>query len=148
LYSDNIAFAELRSMFGYTEYYNIARALGVRGYSRGFMQLSADDCGKFMESIYTFTEENEKYGPLMKNAMMKSNYAVLIPYGVSPTPTAHKYGWDEDAYHDMAIVYNAHPYILVIMTDLDQGGNEVNAYIHSIVRSVNTIHKNFYANKE
>lgn len=147
LYSDNVAFAQLRAMFGYTEYYRTARELGVNGYANGFMRLSADDCGKFLAAIYTFFEENETYGTIMKDAMMRSNYAVLIPYGVSPTPAAHKYGWDLGAYHDMAIVYNEHPYILVIMTDLDQGGNAVNAYIQDIVRSIHSIHKNFYAKK-
>ena len=38
LYSDNIAFAELRKVFGNTPYYTTARALGVRGSSYGFMQ--------------------------------------------------------------------------------------------------------------
>jgi hypothetical protein len=83
----------------------------------------------------------------MKETMMKSTHIVMIPYAVSPTPCAHKYGWDEDAYHDMAIVYDEHPYILVVMTDLDDGGSEENSYIRSIVRSIQSIHKNFYSSK-
>ena len=60
---------------------------------------------------------------------------------------AHKYGWDEDSYHDMAIVYDEHPYILVIMSDLDAGGTEENKYIRDIARSIHSIHKNFYSTK-
>ncbi len=144
-YSDNVAFAELRKVFGYTDYYNTARTLGVRGSSYGFMQLSADDCGKFLAELYTFMEENERYGTVVKNALIGSNFPYLIPHNVSPEKAAHKYGWDHDSYHDMAIVYNEHPYILVILTDLDNGGNEANTYISSVVRAINTIHKNFYA---
>ncbi len=145
LYSDNVAFAQLRKMFGYTEYYTVASALGVNGYGNGFMRLSAEDCGRFLEAINAFCEENEAYGPLMKEAMLHSNHIVVIPFGVSPTPAAHKYGWDLGAYHDMAIVYDEHPYIFVLMSDLDQGGGTVNAYLQDIVRSVHSIHKNFYA---
>ena len=146
-YSDNVAFAQLRKMFGYAEYYAIARDLGVRGSSYGFMQLSADDCGLFLEAIFNFIEENETYGALIRDAMLESNYPYLIPYNVSPVKAAHKYGWDHDSYHDMAIVYNDHPYILVIMTDLEDGGNNANSYIASVVKAINTIHKNFYAEK-
>ena len=144
-YSDNIAFAELRKMFGYTEYYQTARRLGIHGSSSGFMQLSAADCGKFMEELASFIEENERYGALVKNALLNSNYPLMIPHSVYPTPCAHKYGWDTDSYHDMAIVYDAHPYILVVMTDLDEGGSEANAYINEVVRSIHLIHKNFYS---
>jgi hypothetical protein len=77
--------------------------------------------------------------------MLRSTHNVLIPYSVSPLPCAHKYGWDEASYHDMAIVYDEHPYILVIMTDLDQGGSEVNGYIRDVVRMIHDIHRTFYA---
>jgi len=145
LYSDNIAFAQLRAMFGYTEYYATARTIGASGQAKGFMQLSAEDCGKFMEAMYAFIEEGTAYSTLLKDALLESTHIVVIPYGVSPTPAAHKYGWDEGAYHDMAIVYDEHPYVLVIMSDLDHGGNAVNTYLQSVVRSVHSIHKNFYA---
>ena len=146
-YSDNIAFAQLRMEFGYAGYYQTARRLGIQGASSGFMQLSAADCGKFMEELSSFIQTNDTYGPFVREALLNSNYPVLIPYAVSPTPAAHKYGWDSESYHDMAIVYDEHPYILVIMTDLDEGGNTANSYIQSIIRSIHGIHKNFYAGK-
>lgn len=146
-YSDNIAFSELRKMFGYSEYLTTARTMGVRGSSRGYMKLSAEDCGIFLRAIYEFAETNEVYGTLMKDAMLASNYPILIPAGVSPTLAAHKYGWDEDSYHDMAIVYDEHPYILAIMTDLDAGSSKEIVYVRDIVRSIHSIHKTFYSNK-
>ena len=146
-YSDNVAFAELRKVYGNTPYYTMARSLGVRGSSYGFMQLSADDCAKFLSELYVFMESNTRYGPVVKEALLNANYPYLIPQNVSPTPAAHKYGWDHDSYHDMAIVYNEHPYILIILTDLEDGGSAANTYIASVVRAINTIHKNFYASK-
>ena len=146
-YSDNIAFAELRKMFGYTEYLRMARDMGVRGTSRGYMKLSASDCGIFLTAIYEFAETNDVYGALMKESMIAANYPVLIPAGSSPAVTAHKYGWDEDSYHDMAIVYDEHPYILAIMTDLDAGTSKEIGYVRDIARAIHSIHKNFYSNK-
>ncbi|MBQ8748156.1 MAG: serine hydrolase [Clostridia bacterium] len=143
-YSDNIAFNEISSLFGYYDYYMGARALGVNAISNGFLKLSAEECGIFLMAIYDFMETNEKYGPIMKQAMIDSNYPVLIPYCVSPTPVAHKYGWDVDAYNDMGIVYDEYPYILVIMTDLDTGGTTVNRYVQSVVRMIHSIHETFY----
>ncbi len=143
-YSDNIAFNEISRLFGYYDYYMAARALGVNAISNGFLKISAEECGLFLMEIYNFMETDEKYGPIMKQAMIDSNYPVLIPYCVSPTPAAHKYGWDLDAYNDIAIVYDEHPYVLVIMTDLDTGGTTVNRYVQSVVRMIHSIHETFY----
>ena len=54
------------------------------------------------------------------------------------------FGWDKEAYHDAGIVYNEKPYILVIMTDMDEGGDEVNDYIKSIIKKIDIMHRNFY----
>ena len=148
LYSDNIAFAQLRKTFGFEDYYRVASIMGIQGYKKGYMQLTAEDCGKFLFEIYSFIQDNERYGTVMKEAMLHSNYPVMITPAVSPTPVAHKYGWDVDAYHDAAIVYDEHPYILVILTDYDTGGDKVNSYIHKITRLINEIHKTYYKNKE
>ena len=77
--------------------------------------------------------------------MLKGNHTVIIPLGVSPTPAMHKYGWDTNAYHDVAIVLDGdRPYILAIFSDLDIGGDEVNAFLRGIVKQVKTLHSNFY----
>ncbi len=146
-YSDNIAFTQLGAMFGYVEYFQMAQSLGVKGYSNGFMNMSATECGKFLEAVYRFTEEDQKYGSLLKEYMIRSNYPMIIPQGVSPTPVAHKYGWDFNAYHDMGIVYNEHPYVLVVMSDLDNGGSDECLYVRGIVRAIHAIHKNYHSNK-
>ena len=75
---------------------------------------------------------------------MSSIHTVMIGYGVSPKKIAHKYGWDTNAYHDMAIVYDEHPYVLVFMSNMDQGGSQVNAYIQKVVSLIDDFHENFY----
>jgi hypothetical protein len=105
---------------------------------------SAKDLGIIMKEIYRFTEGSSYYGPFMKETMKDSIHTVMIGYGVSPKKIAHKYGWDTGAYHDMAIVYDDHPYVLVFMSDMDGGGTTVNSYIQKVTGLVDDLHENFY----
>ncbi len=140
LYSDNIAFAQIMDRFGRTSFNNLVAELGIKGTATGFMNLSAEDCVKFMTEIYNFFETGDQYALFMKENMMKSQHTVMICASFEQGTVPHKYGWDIDAYHDMAIIYDAYPYILVIMTDLDSGGEEVDNYIKSIVELTKQIH--------
>ena len=142
--SDNTAFSELRRVFGYDSFYALASKLGVTSMRSSFNNLSAQDAGKFLRRIYEFTESGDRFGAILKEYMMSTKFSVLLPSGVYPTKVAHKYGWDKEAYHDAGIVYNEKPYILVIMTDMDEGGDEVNDYIKSIIKKIDIMHRNFY----
>ena len=75
-------------------------------------KISAADAGILLQALYKVIQENP-YGPQLRthmelaaNKLIKSNY-----------PVAHKYGWDEDAFHDIAVVFAPHPYLMVILTD-------------------------------
>ncbi|MBR6559339.1 MAG: serine hydrolase [Clostridia bacterium] len=142
--SDNTAFYELRRVFGYDSFYSFASELGVTSMRSSFNNLSAQDAGKFLRRIYEFTESGDRFGAILKEYMMSTKFKTLLHYSLSPTKVAHKYGWDVDAYHDAGIVYNDKPYILVIMTDMDEGGDEVNDYIKSIIKKIDKMHRNFY----
>lgn len=145
LKSDNVAFGELRRVFGYSGFYRFNTRLGVNSVRNNFNSITAADMATYLRAMHTFIEENEAYGPVFGDLLRRSTHIVMIPFAVSPTKTAHKYGWDLDAYHDAAIVYDEHPYLLVVLTDLDQGGAEVDSYIRRVVGLVNKMHKQFYA---
>ncbi len=145
LYSDNVAYQALRARFGYDNFYKLASKLGVKSVLKGGNSMSAADAVKLFAEIYKFTEESEKYGTVMKEAMLKGNHTVIVPYGVYPTKTMHKYGWDTNAYHDVGIVlYADRPLIISVFSDLDNGGTEVNAFLSGIVGKLFKLHKNFY----
>ncbi|MBQ8249403.1 MAG: serine hydrolase [Clostridia bacterium] len=146
-YSDNIAYQQLKNRFGYTEYYALARSVGATVSAGNANYMSARDAGKLFKAIHEFIEEDETYGPLMRESMEKANHTVIIPHGVSPNNALHKYGWDIDSYHDAAIVEAGDkPYVLAVFSNLDMGGNEVNAYLREIVKMINQLHKGFYNN--
>lgn len=142
-YSDNIAFAQVRKAFGSDEYNALAKELEISGISKGFMQLSANDCAKFLTEIHKFCESGSKYGTAMKTALSKTAHEVLIPLAVSPIPCIHKYGWDIGAYHDMGIVYDSRPFSIVVMTDLDTYSGTNNAFIHKIIKLIHKMHLDF-----
>ncbi len=144
-YSDNVAYQQLRGRFGFSLMQDLARKLKANSIFKGGNSMSPADAGKLFKAIYEFTEEDEKYGPIMAECMKKSSHSVIIPYGVSPTKVMHKYGWDEGAYHDAGIVLSGDkPYVLAVFSDMDNGGNEVNAYLQGIVKRINKLHKGFY----
>lgn len=140
LYSDNVAFRQIRDAFGMTSFQNLATELSFQGTAYGFMQLTAKDCGKFLKELYGFFVTESDYATWMQDLMCRSAHTVMIPAAVSPTKAAHKYGWDTDAYHDMAVVLDEDPYILVIMTTLEDGGSDVDSYIRSLVQQCKKIH--------
>ena len=145
LYSDNVAFAELRKVFGMDSFNQKVSELGIEGTAYGFMQLTAEDCGKFLTEIYHFFETGSEYALLMKDCMTRSKHTVMIVSALYGKTVAHKYGWDIGAYHDMAVVLEEHPYVLVIMTDLENGGGEANAFIQKLTKLTDEIHNSHYS---
>lgn len=147
LYSDNVAYQQLRKRYGYSTMTALASKLGTRTLLLGGNSMSARDAGTLFKEIYRFVQndegfDNASYGNLMKNAMLQGNHTVIIPAGVSPSRAMHKYGWDTGAYHDAAVVLDENPYVLAVFSDLDVGGDDVNLFLRGIVKRVNTIHKN------
>ncbi len=140
LHSDNVAWNQIMDRFGFATFYRLVGELGIRGTSSDFMDLSANDCLKFLQKIYEFFESDSPYGAFMKENMSKSRHRELIcalyPDGVA----AHKYGWDIDSFHDMAIICEDTPYLIVVMTDLHDGTEQDTAFINSVVRLTQKLH--------
>lgn len=143
--SDNIAFDLLRERFGYDFYYTAMSALGVRNTLNSFYSMSASDCIKVLKAVYDFIAENERYGSFLYDAMIRTNHRVIIPINVYPRTALNKYGWDINAYHDIAIVLGNKPYLLSVMTDLDEGNDskEVREWLNELIKSVNALHEGF-----
>ncbi len=141
-YSDNIALDQLSRVFGYEYYHSFASELGVSSKAQGFMHLSTADSIKFLCEMYNFFETGSRYSVIMKNAMVNSNYGIMIPSSVSPSECAHKYGWDVDAYHDIGIVFHERPFAVAVMTNLDTGSYADYTYVQKIVKAMLKYHIN------
>lgn len=147
-YSDNVAYQQLRGRFKFDKMYSLAREVKANSVLKNGNNMTARDAGKLFKAIYNFIEEDEVYGPIMYESMRIANHRVIIPLALSSTTTLHKYGWDEESYHDCAIVLSGDkPYILTIFSDLDVGGTEIDSYLREVVKMINKLHKGFYSNK-
>lgn len=144
VYGDCVAYEELKSAYGTAMLRDLSKKIGADTVRFNIKEASAEDIGKLLGKIYEFTESGAEYAGFMKEAMMSSLHTVMIGQGVAPKKVAHKYCWETDGYHDMAIVYGDHPYLLVVMTDMDGGGDDINAYIQSIASLTDKLHDSFY----
>ncbi|MFQ9147447.1 MAG: serine hydrolase [Eubacteriales bacterium] len=84
LYSDNVAYQQLRKRYGYSTMTALASKLGTRTLLLGGNSMSARDAGTLFKEIYRFVQndegfDNASYGNLMKNAMLQGNHTVIIP---------------------------------------------------------------------
>lgn len=139
--SDNVAFGQLREKHGMRIYFDFARSIGADSLCEwdGWV-LTARDGAKVLRSAYNYIEGNHRYSAEIKDAMVRSTHTVMLCPGLSGKEVARKYGWDDRAYHDMGIVYDDQPYILVFLSDMVSGSAEVNGYISSVARTADLIH--------
>jgi len=145
--SDNTAFRILRNEFGYDYFWSISSQLGVKSVFTSFNNMTADEACLYLAAIYDFAKEYPSEGGVLINLMKNANHQVLITQAVSnPYAVAHKYGWDADSYHDMALVYGDAPFAVCVMTNFDFSVNDddLNAYIRSLVSEIEKLHKTFY----
>lgn len=142
--SDNIAFAELRRIFGMSGFNEYMNENGIVNPPRKLYSVSASDAAKYMCLTYEYFSEETKYSALLRQWMLATNHRIMIPSAVKPTAAANKYGWDSGAYHDTAIVFDENPYVLVILTELDHGTAADNAFIRSLAGKINEIHKTVF----
>ena len=140
LYSDNIAWMQIYYRFGYDSFYNLMSRLGVQGTDTDFMDLTARDCGKILKDVYRYFSTGSVYALWLQNLMSRSKYGHLIADHYPGILVCHKYGWDVESYHDMAIIYEEHPYILVIMTDYEDAGATAARYFADVVAMTKVIH--------
>ncbi|MBR4293357.1 MAG: serine hydrolase [Clostridia bacterium] len=142
--SDNVAYSVLMGEYG-TEYLiDFAKSIGATSLLDTDATFTASDGIKILKAIYEFTESDAYYASFMKDAMMNSRHTLLISDSVSPAKSAHKYGWDTDSYCDMGIVYADSPYLVIIMTNYDEGNQTKINYLQNILKLIHEFHCNFY----
>lgn len=146
--SDNIAYAMLMNRFSRKNIYDFWTNLGTKDifkYDTIWGYTNALDASIYMEELYKFYLENEEYGnklmELFKNAGWK-----MITNKDREFNTANKGGWSEKSFHDIAIVFENNPYILIIMSNTGEG--DYNTLFSTTNRLVGEIHEEYWKYKE
>lgn len=124
-YSDNAALRMLRSEFGTAGFIAYAGALGIP--DPKVIQLitnstiTVEEALLYMRAIHRFIAEDPN-GPLLRQYMTTTTNPMIV--STQKYPVVRKYGWADQAFHDMAIVETPQPYALVILTDHEDGTAE------------------------
>ena len=120
--SDNIAYRMLMERYGRENIRNFWRNLGTKDIFEletiwGVM--NANDALIYMKELYRFSRENKEYGVRLLNHFKNAKWK-LITDKDGNFNTANKGGWSGSAIHDIAIVFDKNPYILIIMSNLGE----------------------------
>lgn len=147
-YSDNIAYKMLFKAFGLKGFVEDVAALGVDFQTHnGYGECTAAEMGAM---LYDCALYEGGCLELMKEAGCNASYNYQIGAELKEYTVFQKYGVitpGNVAYHDMAIVYAPHPYIMVIYTDIDYKSADKNAPFRTIARMVDDINKALYGNQ-
>ncbi len=124
-YSDNAALRMLRNEFGTAGFIAYAGQLGIP--DPKVIQLitnstiTVEEALLYMRAIHRFIAEDPN-GPLLRQYMTTTTNPMIV--STQKYPVVRKYGWADQAFHDMAIVETPQPYALVILTDHEDGTAE------------------------
>jgi len=146
--SDNIAYAMLVNRFGRENIYNFWKNLGttnIFSYNTIWGNTSASDASIYMEELYRFYLENEEYGTILMDLFKNAGWK-MITNKDGEFNTANKGGWSGTSFHDVAIVFENNPYILVVMSNT--GESNYNSLFTRVNSLVGSIHEEYWKYKE
>lgn len=143
-YGDAVAEKELTAVYGTSLRKTLLANIGTEVMKTDPASTTASDLALVMKAAFSFIQSDAYYSDLLRSSMKDSVHNVMISPGIVGKDVLHGSGWDEGAYHDMAIVDGEHPYVLIFMSDLSGGGDEVNQYINKLASVINQLHETFY----
>ena len=77
---------------------------------------NAHDASIYMEELYKFYIEDEKYGQELMNNFLNASPKFIT--GKNNYKVANKSGWAGSAIHDVSIIFADNPYIIVALSNL------------------------------
>lgn len=120
--SDNTAFSMLQKRFGTAFFADVMNKFSLTPTRFGsWWRTNVTNYGNFFTVLAEYLTAENKYGAWLAEHMCESLQSVMLQNALRPEKVAHKYGWDEDSYCDGAVVLSESPYVLVFMSNMDEG---------------------------
>lgn len=147
-YSDNIAYSMLIEKYGQKGYLEHVKSLGVNyaTATNGYTNCTASTMAALLFDTALYNGENLA---LMQAAGCNASYNYQIGAELKEHKVLQKYGAMRPgniAYHDIAVVYAPHPYILVIYTTIDYDSAGKNIPFRTLARLTDDLNKALYGN--
>lgn len=144
-YSDNIAYKMLYYRYGLSGFMAHLKTLGVNFSTyNGYGYCTATEMAAMLFDVAMY--EGATLG-LIKNAGCNASYNVQFGAELKEYQVLQKYGVIKPTnlmYHDIAIVYAPHPYIIVMYTNINYDSSEKNVPFRTVGRLVEEINSLLY----
>lgn len=147
-YSDNTAYSMLQDRFGTAFFKGVMERDGLTPTRYGaWWRTNARNYGAFFAKLYAYFASESENGAWLCEEMQKSTQTVMLQRALAPDPVAHKYGWDEDSYCDGAVVLGDHPYVVIFLSNMDEGHMKYanTRFIYDVGGIVKQLHEAKYA---
>lgn len=147
--SDNIAYAMLVNRYGRENILNFWKEKGTKNiytYNTIWGITSASDASIYMNELYNFYINNDTYGDKLMTYFKNAEWKQIKDKNGNYN-TANKGGWCDETFHDIAIVFDENPYILIV---LSTAGNDISSYNHlfnETSKLAGELHTSYWENK-
>lgn len=148
-HSDNAAYAMLMNRFGRENMLKFWTRLGTRyiyTYNTIWGVTSAKDASIYMQELYDFYLEDDEYGNLLMDYFKNASWK-MISNENGEYHTANKGGWSDKAFHDVAIVFEENPYILVVMSNTGEDYSSYTYLFEKASKLAGQLHRGYWEYK-
>lgn len=146
--SDNTAFSMLQKRYGTAFFPEVCEAHSLYPTRFGsWWRTNVTNYGNFFSVLAEYLTAENKYGEWLAENMCESLQSVMLQRALRPEKVAHKYGWDEDSYCDGAVVLSENPYVLVFMSNMDEGHTKAanTSFIYEVGGIIKQLHDEKHA---
>ncbi len=140
--SDCIALSQITKYYHHDDLHDLIYRLGLEGMKESSANMSCRDGAKIVKEVYSFYQSSSVYGKMLFDWMAESDECIITHNALgSDAVIVHKYGFDREGMHDMALVLRDSPYALTIMTNYAAPSHDQYKYLYDLARTVDEINK-------
>lgn len=143
--SDNTAYIKLMNYVKQDELKEYGLSLGATHTLEGkdlFGIINASDMICYLTRLYEYLNRNTKLSNELKAFMSNPSYKIIDLKNVDNNLFVRKYGSYGIAFHEVGLVYDKRPYILIILTQKNELRKSIKErYINKVAKKINKINK-------
>ena len=141
--SDNTAYIKLVNFVTAEVLKKYGLSLGAEHTLEGkdfFGIVNGSDMLIYLTHLYDYLNTNTELSHELKSIMANPTYQIIKPSSIGYNLFVRKYGSFDIACHEVGIVYDENPYILIILTQKNRLKNK-EKYMNKVAKKITKIHK-------
>lgn len=142
--SDNTAYIKLVSFVTKEKLKEYGASLEAQHTLEGkdsFGIINANDMIVYLTHLYDYFNTDTDLSRELKNDMIAPTYQIIKPNSIGNNIFVRKYGSFGIAYHEVGIVYDENPYVLIVLTQKNELEEKQKVkYINKVAKKIHGIH--------